>query len=355
MSAHLKLFGSLGEQLVSIVNAQYQPGSLDRRLLEVNAAITGAGTMPLSDGGFMIQQDYATEVFEAIYNEGELIKRCSEVKLRNGAQSLTLPAIIDKSRQNGARFGATQVLRMPEGGTNSTASRRRLGKIRFETTKLTGVQPVTRELLRDATSLEFLIRQGFTKEASFIIDLEILSGSGSLGECLGILNSGSLITVSKEANQAAETIVPQNVVNMFSRMHVPSMKDAVWLINPDIIPELMTMTLPTSNSNSPMYTAPNEYSPYGYLLGRPIVPVEACETVGTSGDIVLADLSQYALVKKEEPNPEFDLSLHVYFLADEMAFRFRWFINGQSLWDNPLTPYRGTTTRSPFVALEDRS
>ena len=33
--------------------------------------------------------------------------------------------------------------------------------------------------------------------------------------------------------------------------------------------------------------------PYGTLLGRPVIPIEQCSTLGTVGDIILADLKQF--------------------------------------------------------------
>jgi HK97 family phage major capsid protein len=355
MAAPLKLFRDAGEQLAAIAEAAYFPASIDPRLLEVNASITGAGTAPLSDGGFLIQQDLAQKVFQAIQNEGELVRRCKPFQLRNGAQRLRVPVNIDASRADGSRFGGTSVSRTPEGGTRSTAFRRRLSGLGFETTKLTGTMPVTKELARDAIGLEALIMEGFAKEAAFVLDLEIFSGTGGSCECLGLMNSGALITVAKETNQPASTILHQNVLNMWTRSHIPSRKNSVWLINPDIESQLFTMTMPVSASNLvPMWSPPTEYSPSGYLMGRPILPLEQTEALGTTGDIVLADLSQYGLIQKEN-SPEFDVSLHVYFMTDEQCFKFTLYVNGQPLWSTPMTPYSGGATRSPFVALATRS
>jgi hypothetical protein len=37
------------------------------------------------------------------------------------------------------------------------------------------------------------------------------------------------------------------------------------------------------------------------------------------------------------------------------AFRFMLRIDGQPTWKKPLTPYQGSVTKSPFVALATRS
>ena len=38
--------------------------------------------------------------------------------------------------------------------------------------------------------------------------------------------------------------------------------------------------------------------PFNSLLGRPLIPIEQAQTLGTSGDIILADMSGYLLISK---------------------------------------------------------
>ena len=61
------------------------------------------------------------------------------------------------------------------------------------------------------------------------------------------------------------------------------------------------------------------YGPEGVLTikGRPVVPVEYAETVGTVGDISLVDMSKYRLIRKG--GVEQASSMHVYFAAGEQA------------------------------------
>lgn len=94
-------------------------------------------------------------------------------------------------------------------------------------------------------------------------------------------------------------------------------------------------------------------APYGVLYGLPIVPVEHCETLGTAGDIILGDFSQYLRITKggvEEAE-----SIHVKFLTDEKVFRWIKRNNGQPVHNSPITPLKGSNTLSPFVALASRA
>src|SRR5690606_26490522 len=115
----------------------------------------------------------------------------------------------------------------------------------------------------------------------------IMWGNG-VGQPLGYMNSGALVEVAKESTQSAGTVVAENVANMYARMLGDGISRAVWFVNSDVLPQLFTMTL----GNQPIWTPPATgfaNAPGGFLFGRPIVPTEHCETVGTKGDIQFVD------------------------------------------------------------------
>jgi len=90
------------------------------------------------------------------------------------------------------------------------------------------------------------------------------------------------------------------------------------------------------------------------LLGRPIIPIEQCAALGTVGDIILADMSQY--VRCVKGGIQSASSIHVQFTTDETTFRWVYRTDGQPIWNSPLTPYKDTTkTQSPFIVLAVRS
>ncbi|KKK97970.1 hypothetical protein LCGC14_2647440 [marine sediment metagenome] len=91
--------------------------------------------------------------------------------------------------------------------------------------------------------------------------------------------------------------------------------------------------------------------PFHQLMGRPMIPVEYCATLGTKGDILLCDFTQYLLIDKA---PRSAVSMHVRFLNDEQTFRLTYRVDGQPIWNKPLTPFKGTNTLSPFISLDTR-
>ena len=75
--------------------------------------------------------------------------------------------------------------------------------------------------------------------------------------------------------------------------------------------------------------------------------------VGTVGDIILADMSQYRLIRKG--GVQGAQSQHVRFLYGENVFRWVMRVNGKPLWNAPLTVAKGSLQRSPFVTLATRA
>jgi HK97 family phage major capsid protein len=182
----------------------------------------------------------------------------------------------------------------------------------------------------------------------------MINGSGA-GMPQGILNSNALVTVAKEANQGAGTIVIDNIVRMWSQCWGRSRMNAAWYINQDVEPQLYTMSLPVGTGGVPVYMPANGLSgsPYSTLFGRPVIPLEQCAGIGTVGDIILADFDQYVIVDKAGINAA--SSIHVRFDYGETAFRFTYRVDGQPIWNSPLTPFKSSKPLSSFVALATRA
>jgi HK97 family phage major capsid protein len=199
------------------------------------------------------------------------------------------------------------------------------------------------------------MKQGFAEEITFKAENAVLNGTGA-GQPLGIFNSGALVTESAESGQAADTITATNILNMFSRLPTRSATNAVWLVTQECLPQLWTMTMPTSNVI--MFQPPGlngnieANAPYGTLLGRPVLPVEYLGRLGDLGDILLADLSQYLMIDKGGVDAQ--ESMHVRFLYEEMTFRITYRVDGQPAWRTAMTPASGGPTQSPFVTLAAR-
>jgi HK97 family phage major capsid protein len=218
--------------------------------------------------------------------------------------------------------------------------------------KCIGLCYLTDELLEDTVALEKIVKDAFKSEIIFQVEDNIINGTGA-GRPLGIMNAPCLVSVAKESGQAATTVVYENLTNMWSRLHPSAQKNAVWLIHPNCYPQLLEMSLSVGTGGSSIFVQDATKPGSMTIFGRPIIASEFCQTLGTTGDIILGDFSQYLLLTKG--GLQTDSSIHVRFIYDETTLRFVFRIDGQPAWHNTLTPYKGTDTQSPFVALATRS
>lgn len=349
--AQARPFKSLGEQLVAIARSSAQGATIDNRLLEIQNA-SGANESIPSEGGFLVQQDFASEIIQNIHETAILASRCTRVTISSNANGLKMLGVDETSRATGSRWGGVQGYWANEAAT-VTASKPKFRQIELNLNKLMALYYATDELLADAPALEGILRQAFAEELAFLTDDAIYRGTGA-GRPLGILNAGCLVSVPAEAGQAADTVVYENVVKMWSRMPARSRANAVWFINQELEPQLHQMYLAIGTAGVPVYLPANGVAqqPYGTLFGRPVLPIEHASAPGDVGDILLADMSQYLLADKG--GVQTASSMHVKFEYDEMAFRVTYRVDGQPKLAKSITPYKGSNALSPFVALAAR-
>uniref|UniRef100_A0A6M3KIC4 Putative capsid protein n=1 Tax=viral metagenome TaxID=1070528 RepID=A0A6M3KIC4_9ZZZZ len=343
-------FGSLGEQLMAVKDTAISQGRvMDERLR--SKAIVGISEGIPADGGFLVQTDFATGLLEKTFASSGIISRVFRMPISANANSIKIPAVSDASRADGSRSGGIRAYWMSEGGTK-TPSYPSFKQVALELKKLIGYTTCTDELLQDASALEAWIMRAFASEFDFKIADAIINGDGA-GKPLGVLNAPCLHTVTAETGQGAATIVAENITKMWMSRFGPNSGNYVWLYNQNIEAQLDTMNYGVGATGGALvYMPPGGISgaPYATLKGRPMIPCEQAATLGTAGDIILADLSQYVMIDKGSVQSA--SSIHVNFATDQTAFRFVYRCDGQPMWDTYLTPYKGSTSyQSPFVVL----
>jgi HK97 family phage major capsid protein len=353
---HKGPFKNFGEQMLAIVRSARPGASVDTRLMEIqNAAGGGANEAVPSEGGFLVQQDFSSELIKNVFETGQLARLCRRVGISANANSIKLNGIDESSRVAGSRWGGVQGYWANEATTVTGTTKPKFRKMELTLNKLMAIYYATDELMQDATAMESILSQAFTDELRFLLDDAIFNGDGS-GKPLGILNCGALISQAAETGQGADTVLFENVLNMWSRLIASGRSSAVWLINQEIEPQLYGMYLAIGTGGVPVYLPASGVSgsQYGTLFSRPVVPIEHAAKLGDVGDIVLADMSKYLLADKG--GMQAAASMHVSFLYDEMCFRVTYRVDGQPVLSSAITPYKGTSGRtlSSFVALAAR-
>lgn len=345
-------FESLGEQLSAIALAAApasRGGAIDPRLRNQQLAPSGASATIQADGGYLIRSEFSTQLLTRARESSQLFSRTTEIPISEGNDGVELPYVDETSRANGSRWGGVQVYRAAE-ADSVTATKPKISKLDIRLESVKGLMYATERLLRNGAAIQTIAENAFSSEFAFKIDDEIFRGNGA-GQCLGFTVAPNLmVTVAKESSQSAASIVVANLTKMMTRMPARSFQRAVWLCNQDCLGEFPLMTI----GNMPVYLPGGNIAgaPFGTIFGRPIVPIEQAETMGTKNDLILADLSQYITIT--QGGIQGAQSMHVRFIYDEMTFKWSWDVNGQPAWKQAVTPYKGSNTLSPFVNLATR-
>lgn len=347
-------FKTFGQFIKAVVEAGKSQGQiLDQRLF----AATGMSEAVPSEAGFLVPQEYAPEILTRMHEVGVVASRCRTRNITVG-NSLRQNAVDESSRAQGSRWGGVRAYWVNEGAA-PTKSKAKFRKMETYVEDLAALYYATNDELEDAEGLGPILQQAFAEELAFELDDAIIRGDGA-GKPLGILKAGSLVSVAKETSQAAATVLAQNISKMWARLPASSKANSVWLGNVDVEPQLDQLYVAVKNvagtenvgGFQPVVVTQGPNGEYR-LKGRPFIPIEHCETLGTQGDLILGDFSQYQIVRKGGLRAA--ESIHVQFLTNETTFRVILRVNGQPLWDKALTPYKGASTLSPFVVLDTRA
>jgi HK97 family phage major capsid protein len=341
---------SLAAQLTAVRNHARSRGTqTDPRL---HATALGGNESVDSEGGFLVAPEFAPGIWQRSYETSQLASRCFDQPM--SSNRLVVPAVDEDSRADGSRWGGVQSFWLGESGT-FTPSQPKFGTRELIAKKLIVLSYMTDELGQDAPAFASYLDKVVPQEFAFKIDDAIYNGTGA-GMPLGFMNSGALLTIARDSGDSGAVITAKDIFHMWKRRFVGASTDLVWLINQDTEDQLWDLTRGSGTAVELLYTGPGargNTSNYGVMFGKPVIPVEYAATLGTPGDIALVSLSQYYLARRA--GVQMDTSIHVQFLTDQQAFRWKTRLDGQPVWKKPLTPKNGTNTQSPFIVVATRS
>lgn len=337
-------FASMGDFARAVARAETQ-GVVDDRLRFAAAPSSPANEGSGADGGFAIPPAFSTDLWRLSLGEDSLIPLTQNTEVTGN--SMIFPK--DESTPWG---GSGVQAYWANEAKAATESRPQLGADAMVLHKLFCLVPVSNEMLDDGFAVGSYLTEVAPERITWKSNEAILFGDG-VGKPLGALSgkSSPLVVVSKESGQAANTVVNANLSKMVSRLLVGQLKNAIWIANPDVLPPLEAMTV----GNFPIFL-PNGNAAdgsYGMLKGRPLFLSEHAKALSAQGDLSLLSLKGYRTITKAG-GLQTATSMHLYFDADAMAFRFTFRINGKPILSKAVTPPNSSNTRSHFVQLEAR-
>lgn len=318
-------------------------GRIDPRLI-ANAPATFGSEAQNADGGYALPPDFRADIMTLISSEDSFLS-LTDTQTTSSNQ-LTVP--IDATTP----WGNTGVnANWIDEGVDITLSKPALGQLSVKAYKLAALVPMTEELLEDVGSMSNYLRTKVPQKFVSAINAALIAGNGT-GKPQGLLSSASKVVQAAESGQGAGTVVALNIVKMWGRLYAPLRPGAVWLINQDVEQKLQMLAMPGTAPQVPLYLPPGGFSdsPYGRIFGRPVMSFEACKQVGTEGDIILCNPKSYLTVLKASGMRQ-DVSIHVYFSSDHIAFRFILRVGGQSWWSAAADRLNGSNTLSNIVTL----
>ncbi len=345
-------FRNMGE-FAAIVAAGSIPGAIRDERLIIGAAANGLNQGVGADGGFLVPPSFSQAIWDGMNQApDDLLSRTDRYTVEG--ESLTFNANAETSRATGSRYGGIQAYWIAE-ADQITKSAPKFRQVKLEPQQLAVLVYLTDKLMRNSpVALEQYVTRAASEEISFMTGDSIINGTG-VGKPKGILASASRVTVSKETGQAAATVVKANIDKMWSRMHPRARANAVWYVNIDTEPQLENMSMAVGTGGVPVYLPAGGVAdaPLARLKGRPVMPIEFAQTVGTEGDIILADLSTYA--SGVQGGLETAMSMHLRFDYAENVLRFMFAVDGQPWLASPITPFKGSNTLSSVVTLATRA
>ena len=345
-------FRTVGEFMQAVYRAEKPGQHPDQRLLvggsrQAAAPNSYANEAVGQDGGFLVPPQFSQEIFRLSLAEDSLLPMTDNVEVTGN--SMAFP------RDDTTPWGTNGIRAYWQGEAGSVMPTKPvLGLSTLRLKKLMALVPTTDELLEDTSALTSYLPEKVAESIRWKTNESILYGAGH-GVPIGALQAGATVTVTKESGQATQTLMPQNLAKMISRLPPGSFTRSVWIVNNDVLPALFTLTL----GSYPIYL-PNglsvggiQVSPYGTLLGRPVFVSQHANSFSSQGDVLLVDLSYYQTITKSA-GVQTATSMHLYFDSDMTAFRTTFRMDGQSKISSAIAPAKGNATMSPYIQLGAR-
>lgn len=296
------------------------------------------------DGGFLVPEEFMAEV-QRVQLEETVVRANGARVLNMNSNIMRIPALNIASNASGSVFGGITANWTGEADLK-TPSAPKFKQVTLEAKKLVGYVESSDELNNDAiVSMGGLLQDLFTQTIAFEEDSAFLTGNG-VHKPLGIVNAPCTVAVTRTTASRVGTV---DLVGMLARFYRKG-GNPVWLINQSVLPEIYKL----KDENSNYILLPGSNSSISGALpttiyGIPVVVTEKLPALGTSGDIVLADMRYYLIGDRQRITV--DESIHVKFQTDEKSWRFVTRVDGQPWIDSAITPRAGGSTLSPFVKL----
>lgn len=265
-----------------------------------------------ADGGYLVPEEFMATVIQFAVAQSNILNQV--FRIPQNSNLMKIPKLVQAS---GSYFGGV-TLHWTGEGKQKQSTKPTFTQLEFTPHKLIGLVHLTDELIADsAINIVNYVTGLFTRAFQYEMERVIINGSGS-SQPLGIRNDPETLVVSRTTSG---TIVFDDLVNMDTELD-ESFPNLTWITRKrqmGVIRKLKDTT------NQPIFHA--DYATFmgqrtvpPNALGYPIELTRNIPVLGSDGDLILGDLSQYIWTTRQEITV--DTSIHLRFDYDETSIRF---------------------------------
>ncbi len=335
-------FEHVGAYCLAVAQACAPGGQavVDNRLTALMQPTNDSSTTVPAEGGYAVPPDFREAIRQALTGPESLMPRTDMYATE--FQAITVP------KDDKGPWGTTG----PQANwtaekTQIADSKVSIGQMTVKLEKLACLMPVTEELLQDAPGISSYINRKAPDVIRFKFDEAIVAGTGT-GQPQGFIGHASEVAVNRAT---ANQIKFADVLKMYERMPPNYISGAIWLCNSDVLPVLMNMSFQDNTTNPRPVWLPTFQmadSPYGTLMGRPVVLHEAMPALGSKGDLTFINLERgyFCVEKAGFSGLRQDISIHLYFDYDITSFRWILRVGGRPWLDAPIARAKAGNTKT---------
>jgi HK97 family phage major capsid protein len=306
-------------------------------------------------GGYLMPVDFMAEV-NRYKHEQAIVRPRARIIPMNGLE-IEIPQLDAATVPTGgsAHYGGVKMDWTAE-LANKPETEPTFKQARLIAHELAGYCAVSRTtLLKSPVSIDALLFQLFGESAAREEDRSFFRGNTS-GRPFGVHFHPSLVATA--ARGSASVITFANATSVWTRIPPAYRGNAVWVVSQAAESAVYTMT---GAANGVFYpsgvylnstTTPNAGAGASgvMLYMRPVLVSSMLPALNTLGDFGCYDFSQYLI---GDPGiMEIATSEHFLFRQNQIAFRLINYVGGMPWPNTALTLDDGSTTVSPFVALQ---
>jgi HK97 family phage major capsid protein len=330
-----------------------------KRLMDRRAVLRNAFDERIpAEGGFLVPEFLRSQVLAYMTRA---IVRPQAMVLPMTSLRMPVPLLDNPSQASGGQALGGLTFAATEEGAAIAGSTSGFGQVVLEARKLAALLAgVPNELVSDASGAfgDFLARVIAMGYAWYEDDLFIGTSGTGVGTPQGLVNAPCAVSITRNTENL---VLFADIVAMFKALHpaskqaatMPGVQAATWLVSSSAFDQLLELYYNPSGAEvvppSGWFSAGDGDKVGASIVGVPAMVTDHQPAVGSTGDVILADLAHYLIGDRMEMTVE-QSELGPGFISDTSDFRIKARVDGRYWIQSASTTEAGQQV-SPVVVL----